>query len=107
MSPSDLARPALLPLAPASKSSRGQLTRASARSTNISIACAAPLATALTSKGSNLAASSSLTTALAAESPSFAVGTEGGLDEKEAESEEVMEKEDETASLSRFVERVR
>lgn len=59
-----------------------------------------------TRRGSNRAASSSLTIALETASPSLAVGTVGGREEKEADREEEMENDDETASLSRLVERV-
>lgn len=48
-----------------------------------------------------------MTMALDTDRPSFAVGTVGGREEKEAEREDEMEKDDETASFSRFVERVR
>lgn len=80
---------------------------ASARSTNISIALEAPFATALTSKGSNRAASSSLTTARAADRPSFGPGMDGGREEKDEERDELTENDDETASLSRFVDLVK
>lgn len=82
-------------------------TNASAFCTYSSTALLAPLAMALTRRGSNLAASSSLTIALETERPSLAVGTVGGREEKDAESEEEMEKDEVTASFSRFVERVR
>lgn len=65
------------------------------------------MAIALTSSGSNRAASSSLTMARETERPSLAVGTVGGREEKEAESEDEMEKEEATASLRRLAERVR
>lgn len=71
------------------------------------IALAVPLDTALTKRGSNLAASNSFTIALAAVIPSFAAGALAGLEEKDEEREEETEKDDETDSLSRFVERVR
>ena len=75
--------------------------------TNISTARAAPFAMALTSSGSNLAASSSLTTARAVLRPSFGPGTAGGREVNEAERDDEMEKDELTASVSRFVERVR
>jgi len=67
----------------------------------------APFATAFTSKGSNLAASNSLTIALAVANPSLAVGADGGLEVKDAAREEEIENAEETESDRRLVERVK
>ena len=82
-------------------------TRPSDRLTNLSTARLAPLATALTRRGSKRAASSSLTIERAVVRPSLAVGTVGGRAEKDGVRDDEIEKADVTASLSRLVERVR
>lgn len=80
-----------------------------------SIALLAPFETWVDKIGSNLAASNSLTIALALDSPSFAVGVEFVEEESrevneaakvEVEEEEI-ENADETDSFNRFVDRVR
>ena len=82
-------------------------TSASARCMKFSTALPAPFATALTNNGSNLAASNSLTIALAVANPSFAVGADGGREVKDAAREEEIENAEETESERRLVERVR
>lgn len=75
-----------------------------------SIARLAPFATAFANNGSNLAASSSFTIALAVAIPSFAVGSVGGL-AAENELARLVDDEmlyaDPTASVRRLLERVR
>lgn len=82
-------------------------TRPSERLTKVSMARAAPFATALTRSGSKRAASSSLTIERAVVKPSLAVGTVGGRAEKDGVREDESEKAEVTASVSRFVDRVR